>query len=244
MRSDFSCFRRPCSQPILTMSIVPMSVSRPRTTPAPRHGARQMFDRREHLLLHARHHRLLAQGAAEVAVALAHPRELEGARAVELDLPGREAHGAAALVGAVDQRGGVGDRHAAEGVDHLREAREAHDHDVVDGHAGQALDRVDHRLLAAEVIRRVDLLGADHGQVHAPVAGDREVADAARVGVGAHDQDRVRAAALLARAGVDAQDQRVGRRAEHAARRRVEGGLAPGGVILALASFTAPLRAM
>ena len=66
MRSPLRWSRRACSQPIFTMSMVPMSVWSARTTAAPRHGAFQRLREGQHLALQAGDDRLLAQRPLEV----------------------------------------------------------------------------------------------------------------------------------------------------------------------------------
>ena len=125
--------RRAWSQPILTMSMVPMSVCEAAHDGGARATARARGWRSESTLLF-----IPATTACWRRARLKSPSHLRtrenssACGAVELDLPGREAHRPPGLVGAVDEGARVGDRHAAERVDHLREAVELDDHDVVD----------------------------------------------------------------------------------------------------------------
>ena len=138
-----------------------------------------------------------------VAVVVAGAGKGKGLLAVDVGLALLQAQRVATVLEAAVDLGDdaaalVGD--AAHGVDQLREVVEVDLDQVVDLDAEVLLDRLDGERRAAERVGGVDLVGAVAGDVDDRVARDREPRVLAAAD--AHQQDRVRAAAVGRRAGL------------------------------------------
>ena len=125
-------------------------------------------------------------------------------------------------VGAVEAVGEDRLRHVdldpAERVDHLSEVVEVDEDDVVRPQARERGDGLHRERRPAELEGGVDLVRALAGDVDAQVARDREIRHPVPLRVGAHEQDRVGAAEVLARGGavaVGAEQHDQGRVRQH-----------------------------
>ncbi len=97
------------------------------------------------------------------------------------------------------------DGHAADRVADAHEAQQADLHEVVDGHSGQRLDRLEEQahaaaallvevalgVVVAEPVRGVDLVHPVTRDVHVRVTGDRDERRSRAVGGHVHDHERV-----------------------------------------------------
>ena len=155
-----------------------------------------LLDQARHagLLLGGADDLLLAHAAHEVGVLVAEARVLERLLAAQ-PLVARRHVDVGVLGGVVEVAPVDVDVDAADRVDRALEALEVDVDHVVDREPGELLDRLQRQRRAAELVGRVDLVGAAAGDLHLQVARQRHQRGGLPLGVEPGQDDRVRARA-------------------------------------------------
>ena len=140
---------------------------------------------------------LLAGGADDVVVCVAIAGVVERVEAAERLVAGLQVDllvvgGGGGSVVVVEVAPVDVDVDAVEGVDRPREALEVDVHEVVDLETGQGLHRLEGELGAAVGVGRVELVGADAGDLHLEIARQREEGDRVAVRVEPQEHRRIR----------------------------------------------------